>query len=158
MIFLALLVWPFLEIFVAFAVIRDFGFMNAFFGWLLTLVLGVGLFRTSSLRLTIGVARAMQEGKAPALTAVDGALIGLAGVLLLLPGYISDAMALILLIPPIRRLFAKRLLKAFSIRTGGLADFEASAGPSFDASSAIIDVEAVVVDEKPRPVSQIQKK
>ena len=34
----------------------------------------------------------------------DGALIAIAGVLLILPGFLSDAMALLLLIPPLRRM------------------------------------------------------
>ena len=44
-------------------------------------------------------------------TAVADSLLGaVAGCLLLLPGFISDVVALPLLIPPLRRLLAKRLL------------------------------------------------
>ena len=61
MIFFAILMIPFIEISLAIAVIREFGFANAFFAWLISFVLGLGLFRTSSLRLTVGVGKAMRE-------------------------------------------------------------------------------------------------
>ena len=164
MIFFAILMIPFIEISLAIAVIREFGFANAFFAWLVSFVLGIGLFRTSSLKLTVGVGKAMREGKPPGLVALDGALVGLAGVLFLLPGYFSDALAVLLLIPPLRKHAAKRVLRAVVVKTGMGA--QAGGAPGFggntgfghgpdrgaasgeDASSAVIDVEAVVVEDE----------
>ncbi len=152
MIFFAILMIPFVEISLAIAVIREFGFANAFFAWMVSFVLGLGLFRTSSLRLTVGVGKAMREGKPPGLLALDGALIGLAGVLFLLPGYFSDFLALLLLLPPLRRLAAKRLLRAVVVKTGmGQPSGFATDQRDDDASSAVIDVEAVVVEDTQIP-------
>ncbi len=156
MIFFAILMIPFIEISLAIAVIREFGFANAFFAWMVSFVLGLGLFRTSSLRLTVGVGKAMREGKPPGLAALDGALVGLAGVLFLLPGYFSDFFALLLLVPPLRKLAAKRLLRMVVVKTGmgdsGVA--RDGFGPSRrhttegeDVSSAVIDVDAIVVED-----------
>lgn len=150
MIFFALLMFPLIEISLALAVIKEFGFPNAFFAWLLATVLGFGLVRTSGLRLTVGVAQAMREGKAPGVAALDGALIGLAGVLFLIPGYFSDVLAILLLIPPLRKYAAKRLVGAISVRTGSPQRHAANRpGPSSeddDAAHAVIDVDAVVIE------------
>lgn len=157
MIFLAILLWPILEISLAVAVVREFGFANAFFAWLVSLVLGLGLFRTSSLRLTVGVAKAMREGKPPGLAALDGALVGLAGVFFIIPGYFSDLFAVALLIAPLRRLAAKRLIAKFSGRGGAAGagfSYEGRSSPTGrsagrdDAASTIIDVDAVVVEDR----------
>jgi len=160
MIFLTILMFPIFEILAAIIVIREFGFVNAFFVWLFAFVLGLGLFRTSSLRLTVGVAKAMRAGKPPELAALDGALIGLAGIFFLIPGYISDVAGVALLVSPIRKILAKRLLGAVVSRTrkwGPTAPSRSANGPfsapsneSDDASSAIIDVEAVVIEEDGR--------
>lgn len=162
MIFFAILMIPFIEISLAIAVIREFGFANAFFAWLVSFVLGLGLFRTSSLRLTVGVGKAMREGKPPGLVALDGALVGLAGVLFLIPGYFSDVLAVLLLIPPLRKFAAKRLLRAVVVKTGmgvqtdGATGFEghrtsSASSMGEDASSAVIDVDAVVVEDSQIP-------
>lgn len=172
-IFLGIGAFIFLEIYVGLAAIREYGFGNVFFACLAAFILGVGLFRTSSLRLTVGVAQAMNQGKPPGLAALDGALIGLAGVLFIIPGFVSDAIALLLLIPPLRRFAAKRLVRLVSVRQavgnqGGYGaardvgrssrterasyvNAEARPNPNSDASSAIIDVDAVIVEDKPVP-------
>lgn len=58
---------------------------------------------------------AMNEGRPPVIPVLDGLFLIAAGVLLLTPGLITDALALPLLIPPVRRAVAHwsvgRLLK-----------------------------------------------
>jgi UPF0716 protein FxsA len=62
---------------------------------------------------------------------MEGALLVVAGVLLVIPGLISDALALLLLVPPIRRalarLFIRRAVSGGSLRVG---TYEARSGPS----------------------------
>lgn len=181
---LTLLLLPLIEITGIVIAIREYGFMNAFFFWLAATILGMGIVRTSGLRLTVGVARAVQEGKPPAAAAIDTALVGVAGVLLLIPGYFSDAVAVLLLISPLRKWWARRLAKGVAARVGfsaaspfgegrpgsrsrrepGQSRADAHAGapsgahgykPSdsatreaSDASHAVIDVEAVVIDDR----------
>jgi UPF0716 protein FxsA len=54
----------------------------------------------------VGVLRRIQQqrfaGQVPAAPVFDGALILLAGLLLLIPGFVTDAVGLLLLIPPVR--------------------------------------------------------
>jgi UPF0716 protein FxsA len=48
----------------------------------------------------------------------DGALILLAGALMIAPGFISDALALLLLMPPTRALFRGAVLRSIAKRSG----------------------------------------
>lgn len=50
---------------------------------------------------------AASEGRPPVMPVMDGLFLMLAGALLLTPGLITDALALLLLVPPIRRVIAR---------------------------------------------------
>lgn len=52
----------------------------------------------------------MLEGRPPVGPMLDGMLLATAGALLLAPGIVTDVMAFLLLIPPVRRMVARRLL------------------------------------------------
>src|ERR687896_1787253 len=47
---------------------------------------------------------AVQEGRVPAREVLDGALVVFGGLLLLTPGFLTDALGVVLLIPPTRAL------------------------------------------------------
>ncbi len=155
MIPLGLLLFPIIEIATAISVIREFGFGNAFFMWLISTILGIGLFRATSAQLSMGVAQALRRGESPGQGAVEGALVGLAGLLFLVPGYVSDVLGLIVLFRPIRRLIARRLLaKIPSVNVGRAGPAPGTAaGPTVErqrssgnASDMVIDVDATKVE------------
>ena len=50
---------------------------------------------------------AMSEGRPPVTQVLDGLFLMLAGGLLLMPGFITDVLALALLIPPVRHVIAR---------------------------------------------------
>lgn len=104
----------------------------------------------SSLRRTQD---ALLRGEAPVGPMLEGMLLVTAGVLLLIPGLITDAFALVLLVAPLRRAIARGLLQRAvgigdvdveeSIRTGdSRPDAGAGAGP-------VIDGEFERIDERP---------
>jgi UPF0716 protein FxsA len=70
-------------------------------------ILGAAVLSRQSLTVLRQTQTALEEGRAPIGPALDGAFLLLAGVLLMLPGLVSDAVALLLLIPPLRRLIAR---------------------------------------------------
>jgi len=57
------------------------------------------------------VAARLQAGEAPALELAEGALLAAAGMLLLLPGFCSDIVGLVLLVPAVRVWAAARLVR-----------------------------------------------
>lgn len=57
-------------------------------------------------------------GRLPARTVFDAMLVGLAAVLLVLPGFLSDLAALILLLPPVRGLIYRGLASRVVVAGG----------------------------------------
>lgn len=52
----------------------------------------------------------LQRGDLPLETVFDGLLLAMAGLLLLIPGFLTDIAALLLLLPPVRHALARRWL------------------------------------------------
>jgi UPF0716 protein FxsA len=121
---LALLALPLLELAAFLAVAAVIGF-----GWALCLVLGGSLAGGLILRHAGGshVARmrvAFQQGHFTMLeTDRAGGYLLIAGILLLIPGFITDLVALCLLVPPLRRALSKAILKdGAPVRNDGVVD------------------------------------
>ena len=70
---------------------------------------GLLLLRRQKARMAIEIRSGLAAGGLPSQTLFDGATLALAGGLLILPGFLSDAMALILLLPVVRRWFGRVL-------------------------------------------------
>ena len=121
---LALLALPFLELVVFVVVAEAIGF-----AWALTLVLASSLAGMLVLRHAGGshIARvrvALGEGRFTALQAdSSGFLILLAGILLVIPGFITDIAGLLLLVAPLRQALGAALRRGAAPRRGdGVVD------------------------------------
>lgn len=98
------------------------------------------------------------SGEVPSAQLATSAMIVLAGVLLMMPGVISDVAALLLLVPAVRRALGGRVAVALGQRVrGGLAQNLAARMPGIVGGApagrpgpAIIDLDADDVRE-PRP-------
>lgn len=71
-------------------------------GVLLTGVLGALVLRWQGVTAMRDLPRQINSGMMPGRAVADTALIGVAGFLLLLPGYFTDILGLLLLLPPVR--------------------------------------------------------
>jgi UPF0716 protein FxsA len=82
-------------------------------GVLLTAVAGSLILRWQGLSLLNEIGASMSQGRMPARALADAMMVAVAGLLLLLPGYFSDLVGILLLIPPVRtllyRFFASRV-------------------------------------------------
>lgn len=108
---LALVLLPFAEVATLVVVGRAIGFWWTL-GLLVTLtVVGVWLIRRETTRTYRALQGALQSGKMPADEATDAILVMVGGFLLILPGFVSDALGLLLVLPLTRPL-ARRLLQA----------------------------------------------
>jgi len=58
--------------------------------------------------------RTLERGEMPAAEMVDGGLLVAAGAMLIVPGFVTDIIGLLLLVPPVRSLFRNRLLLRWS--------------------------------------------
>lgn len=93
---------------------------------------------------------AIQGGRVPAREVADGVLVIFGGALLLTPGFLSDILGLLFLLPPtravIRRVFLRQAMKRITVSMSGVAmPPRGRRRPD--------DVEGTAVDVDPRPGS-----
>jgi UPF0716 protein FxsA len=113
-----LILWPVAEIFVAIKVAGAIG-------WLLTILLliaswpaGMWALRSQGRAAWTRLRSEVDAGRPPGRAVLDGALILIGGLLLIIPGFITDALGILLLLPPTRSLTrraAARRLQASAI-------------------------------------------
>lgn len=79
-------------------------------------VLGAALARAQGLKVIQGIRQDMAEGRLPAPRLVDGLMIIVAGVLMITPGLVTDAMGFMLLMPPVRTVIRKALRTRMEVK------------------------------------------
>jgi UPF0716 protein FxsA len=136
---LLLLALPFLEI-------AGFVIVGQQIGVLYTLalivaagILGAVLLRVQGFGVMTRVRRELDDGGDPSRELAHGAMILLAGVLLLIPGFVTDIIGLLLFLPPVRNVAWRFLKSRVSIAAGGFGGF---ARPSARRRGKTIDLDA----------------
>ncbi|HTA96547.1 MAG TPA: FxsA family protein [Solirubrobacteraceae bacterium] len=145
----------FVLILIGVAVVEVFAFIEVgrAIGWLLAVVLLLG---TSVLgarmllvqgRLAIQrVSLALSERRAPGHAAIDGALGFLGGILLLVPGFVTDLLGALLLLPLTQKLTRRWMSRRYA---GRVMSFVAAAGrfAPDDRGGRAADVESTLVED-----------
>lgn len=80
---------------------------------LLTAFIGINLLRYQGLATLSRATWRIQSGQIPAKEMLEGILLAVGGALLLTPGFVTDAIGFLLLLPLTRQLFAVRLMGRF---------------------------------------------
>ncbi len=117
--FLLFLSIPAIEIYLLIRVGEAIGALPTIFMVVFTAVLGIVLLRWQGLVTLTRVQAAMARGELPALAVLEGMLLLAAGALLVIPGFFTDTLGFILLIPPLRRFIAQSLLLRGLFQVGG---------------------------------------
>lgn len=95
---------------------------------LLTAVVGASLVRSQGLQTLLTVQQRLAQGQLPAQQIIEGVMLAVAGVLLLTPGFLTDMMGMLLLLPVSRGWLANYVMRRIvvsNLHTGG-AGFEPS--------------------------------
>ena len=136
----------------------------------LSALIGIWAVQTQGQSIMNRVMSEVSQGRVPQEAMMNGLLLFIAGVLLILPGLITDAVGILLLIPFTRRLFMIVLNRHLTTRAGQAGQGNGSARIFFYSSSAgfgapehsphtpdvgprqatIIDSTAVEIDSSPR--------
>jgi UPF0716 protein FxsA len=114
--FLLLLVVPLVEIYFLIQVGRLIGAIPTIALVVFTAMLGVMLLRFQGWTTLQRTRVAMAQGQVPALEMLEGVLLVLAGILLLIPGFVTDAVGFLLLVPPLRRALLRWFLSHSDLR------------------------------------------
>ena len=113
---LALLCVPLLELYVIIQVAGGVGTGQTIGLLILVSVVGAWMVRRSGLGVLNQIRVRLNRGELPASELVDGLLILVAGALMLTPGFITDAVGLLLLFLPTRVLVRTLLMRHFTKR------------------------------------------
>lgn len=111
-----------------------------------TAMAGTLLMRTQGAATAQSLQSSLSEGRNPMDPIANGAFIIVAGVLLLTPGFFTDAFGLALLIPPVRHAIIR--LIATKLRDGASAHMS-SGFQQTTASETVVEGDFEVVDEEP---------
>jgi UPF0716 protein FxsA len=130
-ILIAIVCWPFIEIAGFIYVGEHIGILPTIALILASSALGAALLRVQGIAVLQKMQAEMRAGRVPARELGHGAFITLAGLCLLIPGFISDIIGLLLFLPPVRALILTLLarnvhivVRSSSSRRPGVVDLE----------------------------------
>lgn len=108
--FLLFLLVPLVELYVLIEVGSVIGALPTILLTIMTAIVGAGLMRHQGVSTMQKAQLNMAQGQVPAVEMMEGVFIFLGGLMLLIPGLITDAMGFLLLIPPVRQVLARKLI------------------------------------------------
>lgn len=101
---------PLIELYFLIQVGSEIGALPTIALSIFTALLGGALVRVQGFSVLMRVQGAMARNEVPALQMMDGALLLVAGLVLLLPGFFTDILGFLLLIPALRQLLIARFV------------------------------------------------
>ena len=108
--FLAFTLIPLVEIYLLIKLGQNFGAITSILLVIFTGILGAYLAKMEGLRTLFRLQETLREGGMPGEELLDALLIALAGLVLITPGFITDAFGFLLLVP-FTRMLVKNWLK-----------------------------------------------
>lgn len=130
---------PFVELWIIIQVGQSVGFIPTIAALFVISLVGSSVVKYEGLRVYRDFVGAIRRGEVPSREIVHGACVLLAGVFLLSPGFFTDVLALLLLLPPVRALFARMVVRRTTVRVAS------HRGPG---SAHVIDVEGRLSSER----------
>jgi UPF0716 protein FxsA len=118
---------------------------------ILTGMLGMAIIRRQGFETLVRLRAAATAGETPLPVAVDGGAQVFAGLLLAVPGFFTDAIGLLLLIPPVRRLAVAWALRRLA-RSGARVHVAQPGKPD----RTVIETEYEIVEREVPPDRRIE--
>jgi UPF0716 protein FxsA len=142
---LLFIVVPLVELFLLIQVGQVIGPLWTIAALVVVSVLGAWLVRREGPRAWRRFREALDQGRLPTDEVIEGALVLFGGVLLLTPGFLSDALGLVLMIPPTRALVAGQLKRRLGARMS-LSIFGTGRRSRPARRDDVVDVEVINVE------------
>ena len=102
---------PLVELYFIVQVGQEMGILPTVAALLVISMVGTALVKREGLRVYKQFMESVRAGNEPTKEIVHGVCILAAGVFLLAPGFISDVLGILLLLPPVRALFARLVMR-----------------------------------------------
>lgn len=129
---LLILMIPVVELVVLIQVGTQLGALNTIGLTVLTAVVGLSLVRNQGLQVLQNARNDLSSGQVNTPVVLEGALLAVAGIMLLFPGFMTDTLGALFLVSPLRRAMAARLLSSQNLHVFRSGGFQ---GGGFDAHS-----------------------
>jgi len=108
--FIAIFLYVYIEISIFIQVAHVMGVLLTLILVIFTSVIGMSLVRNQGFKNFLLMQQKMAAGESPAEEMIKSVSLILAGLLLILPGFFTDFLGLLLLLPPVQKLLTMRLL------------------------------------------------
>lgn len=135
---------PFVELWIIIQVGQSVGFIPTIAVLFVISLVGSSVVKHEGLRVYRDFVASIGRGEVPSREIVHGVCVLLAGVFLLSPGFFTDVLALLLLLPPVRALAVKVMVR----RTRTTVRVTARRGP---VTGAIIDTDGRLASGEDSP-------
>lgn len=113
----------------------------------LSAVLGIAVIRSQGAHAWLEAQRSLAQLRDPSRPLAHGMMLMIAGLLLVVPGFLTDSLGLLLLIPPVRDLLMRRAGRRMRVRTVSVTRRESHRPPY---AGGVIDADYVVEDDLPQ--------
>ncbi|MFC4271667.1 FxsA family protein [Sneathiella chungangensis] len=161
LLFLAALIGiPLIEILVFVKVGGEIGALNTVIITIATALIGVALIRIQGLGVLMRARATLDRQETPVHEIFEGIFLALAGLFLIIPGFVTDTIGFLLLIPPLRRMLAAYMARhstfvAANVRRPG----GSPRGTVIDGDYEVVDEDALSIEttRKPNPDSPWSK-
>ena len=138
---LVLVVWVVAEVFVAIKVADAIGVLATVGLLLLSWPVGSWALRSQGRAAWQRLGAAVSAGRSPGREVLDGALVLIGGLLLIVPGFISDVLGALALLPPTRALLRRQLARNLQSRLVVSATRFTGAARPYDVDSTASDID-----------------
>lgn len=148
--FVLFLLIPLIEIYFLIQVGQVIGAGWTIFLVVATAVIGAFLLRLQGFHTLHRAQASMSRGEIPATEMMEGLCLLVSGALLLTPGFFTDTVGFLLLMPPVRQMLIRQMLKNGQVifRRGGSAQFYQRSRYSSRYNDDIIEGEVVDEDDQ----------
>lgn len=96
---------------------------------LLTAIIGAALLRQQGLATLLKANQRLNSGELPAREVAEGLILAVGGALLLTPGFVTDGIGFLCLLPGSRQMLANQVLKRMVVSSGQSFHFSNGPGP-----------------------------
>ena len=146
---IALFAVPYLEFLVFVEVADEIGGLSALMLTIVTAILGIYIIRQEGIQVLSNLKNTVERGESPVIELIHGFFLAIAGFFFLLPGFITDSIAILLAIAPVRAMLGHMMVDA------GKKNY-ANRPKSTHSSGVIIDGEFKEADEDTSDTDQIK--
>lgn len=130
--FVIFLMIPFVEIMVFIAVGEHIGLFTTLALAFVTAIIGGAIIRHQGFQTFSSLQQNMNRGEMPVQEIFDGFCLVAAGATLITPGFVTDTIGFLLLVPAVRRALRVALGKHFTVGPSGRAGFSSARRPYHD--------------------------